>query len=398
MAPQASARLWGEPVCEGIGVLTIPATPRIEALLQRDIDSIRAKLTAMAALDVQALTRAFQSLLKRDRQLAYSVILREQDIDAAETELDRLCLEFIVRHQPAAGHLRFVYSASKVATEMERVGDYAESIARQVLWISHVPFKLPIEKFSEIANLAIPMFQNAVRAFVEKNADLARTTMACEPRVNQVRDNLNAELHELRQQDRLPLEVLAPLLTITRRFERVSDQATNICEHALYFATGENLRHTSLPQGFRVLFVDETNGCLSRMAEAIGERTGAKRFSFSSAGLAPDAVDPQTICFLADRGIDISHKSSKPVGEVTQQGQFQVIVVLCKEAESALPQKPTKSLGLHWFVADPSKARGTPQEIRAAYERAFDSLSHQIGEMVQAIIGDDQERNHDKPA
>jgi len=146
--------------------MTTLSTPHIEAVLQHDIDLIRAKLLEMLALDERALARALQAFLKRDRQLAYSVILRDQDVDALDTELDRLCLEFIVRHQPAAGHLRFVYSASKIVNQLERVGDYAESIARQVLLISSLPLEVPTDKFNEIANLAIPMLHNAVRAFV----------------------------------------------------------------------------------------------------------------------------------------------------------------------------------------------------------------------------------------
>ena len=120
--------------------MTGPLKPHLEALLQNDIDRIRGKLLEMLALDEQALTRAFQAFLKRDRQLAYSVILRDQDVDALETELDRQCVEFMVRHQPVASHLRFIYSASKIISELERVGDYAESVARQVLLISSVTF------------------------------------------------------------------------------------------------------------------------------------------------------------------------------------------------------------------------------------------------------------------
>src|SRR2546425_4851137 len=162
---------WGKESTKRTRALTTPLTPHLEALLQRDIDQIRTKLLEMAALDEQALTRAFQAFLKRDRQLAYSVILHDQDVDASETELDQLCMEFIVRHQPAAAHLRFVYSASKIINELERVGDYAESIARQVLLINSLPFELPTDKFSEIANLAIPMLHNAVQAFVDKRSE-----------------------------------------------------------------------------------------------------------------------------------------------------------------------------------------------------------------------------------
>ena len=372
---------------------TLP-TPHLEALLQHDIDLIRTKMLDMVALDEQALTRALHAFLKRDRQLAYSVILRDQDVDALDTELDQLCLEFILRHQPAAGHLRFVYSASKIVNLLERIGDYAESIARQVLLISSLPFEVPNDKFNELANLAIPMLHNAVHAFVDKNPHLARATMASEPRVNQIRDSLNADLVEWRQQGQLPLEALPPLITVARRFERVSDQATNICEQALYFATGEYLRH--LPrEGYRVIFVDETNGCLSRIAEAIANRMEAKRFSFSSAGLAAGTVDPQTIWFLAEKGIDISQQASRSVEQVPDFEQMQVIVALCKEAERAFPHKPTKTLALHWFVPDPSLARGTPEEVRAEYEMAYKLLTNHIRDLVQAILGNDQEPTHE---
>lgn len=364
-------------------------------MLQHDTDLIRAKLLEMGALDEIALSRAMQAFVQRDRQLAYSVILRDQDVDALETELDRLCLEFIVRHQPAAAHLRFVYSASKVVNELERVGDYAESIARQVLMMSAMPFEVPNQKFTEIANLAIPMLHNAVRAFVDKNPDLARATMASEPRVNQMRDAISADLVEWRVQDRLPLEALPPLITVARRLERVSDQATNICEQALYFATGQYFRH--LPrEGFRVLFVDETNGCLSRIAEAIGNQMGAQRFSFGSAGISAGAVDPQTLWFLAEKGIDISSQTSRSVDQVPHLDQVQVMVALSKDAEKAFPhQKPAKTLSLQWLVPDPSKASGTREAIRAEYERAYQSLTNHIRDLVHAILGNDQNSFHE---
>jgi phosphate transport system protein len=375
--------------------VTTPPTSHFEAALTRDIDFIRTKVLEMAALDEQALTKAFQAFATRDRQLAYSVILCDQDVDALETELDRLCLEFIVRHQPAASHLRFVYSASKIVNELERCGDYAESIARGVLQLSSLKVDVPLDQFSEMANLAIPMLHNAVRAFVERNPDLARTTMEIEPRVNQVRDSLSTHLVEWREQGLLPLEALPSLINVARRFERVSDQATNICEEALYFATGEYLRH--LPrEGFRVLFVDETNGCLSRLAEAIGSGLGAKRFTFSSAGLTAGPVDPQTIRFLADKGVDISHQPSRSVEEIPQVDQIQVIVSLCKGGERALPQRPAKkTVGLDWILPDPSKARGTAAEVRAVYEQAYETLTTHVRDLVQAILGKDARQTHE---
>jgi len=374
------------------------ATPpsHLEAVLQHDIDLIRAKLLEMLALDERALARACQAFLKRDRQLAYSVILGDQDVDALDATLDRLCLEFIVRHQPAGGHLRFVYSASKIVNLLERCGDYAESIARQVLLLSSLTYEAPTEKFNEIANLAIPMLHNAVHAFVNRNVDLARSTIASEPRVNQIRDAITSELVDWREQGRLPLEALPSLITVARRFERVSDQATNISEQALYFATGQYLRHR-VREGFQVLFVDQTNGCLSRIAQVVATNYGAKRFNFDSAGLTAGVVEPQTIRFLAGKGTDVSHQPSKSVDQV-DMGDVQVVIALCKEAERAFPPKPSKTLGIQWLVPDPSQARGTAAEIREEYERAYQSLNNHVRDLVQAILGDDEISHPQQPS
>lgn len=369
--------------------MNLPTSPHLEAALQHDIDLIRAKLLEMLALDEQALTRAFHAFLKRDCQLAYCVVLRDQDVDALDTDLDRRCLEFLVRHQPAAGHLRFVYSASKIVNLLERVGDYGESIARQVLLLSSLRYEISTERFSELANLAIPMLHNAVHAFVDRNADLARTTMASEPRVNQVRDVLTADLVAARDQNLLQTEALTPLITIARRFERVSDQATNICEQALYFATGEYLRHQAR-EGFRVLFVDQANGCLSRLAEAAAATLGAKRFDFDSAGIAAGAVDPQAVRFLRSKGIDVSCRPSKSLEQVPELEKVQVLVALSKDAESGFPHKPSKTIALRWLIQDPSEARGEPTETQNEYEQAWQSLTTHIRDLVQAILGDDE--------
>lgn len=359
----------------------------LEAALQRDIDHIRQKLVEMAELDEQALRRACQAVLNRDPQMAYSVILRDQDVDVLDSETDRLCLEFFARHQPAAGHLRFVYSAAKIVGDLERIGDYAESLARQILMVSSLSFDLPDDLLRELADLAIPMVRAAVRAFVDRDPDLARATMANEPRVNQLRDRVTAELMERGEQGRLPLEALPPLINVARRLERVSDQATNICEEALYTATGVYVRHVPR-EGFRVLFVDETNTCVSVMAQAIAGSLNAPRFTFDSAGTRPGPMDEGTVRFLAAKGLDVSAHVPKGIDEVARFDQLQVIVALSRDVR-AVVHKPFKALAIGWLVPDPSKAQGTSDEVRAAYEEAFSSLTRHVHDLVEAILGND---------
>src|ERR1043166_8230873 len=177
----------------------------------------------MAELADRALRDSLEALIKKNLTLAYSVILRDQYIDELEKELDRLCLEFLVRQQPVAGHLRFAYATIKINLELERIGDYAESVARQVLKVSALHDKLPIAHFAELANVSIPMLHNAVKAFVEQDAQLAHQTMSDEDRADGLRNKLDSDLVQLHQNGTIPLNALNPLQTIARRFERLAD-------------------------------------------------------------------------------------------------------------------------------------------------------------------------------
>src|SRR5687767_9131174 len=305
-----------------------------EATLQRDTDLIRGKVLEMSALAEKALKDALKAVVERNRQAAYSVILRDQNIDELEKQIDRLCLEFLVRQQPVAGHLRFVYATIKINAELERIGDYAESIARQALKIDHLNPVPAAASFEEIANFSIPMLRDAVRAFTDQNAELARTTMVVEEKVDGIRNRINAELIGLRQENRIPLESLTPLMTIARRFERVSDQAKNICEEVLYMCTGEYAKHKGT-EVIRILFVDLHNSCRSQMAEAIGNSLGQPNLLFASAGLTPKPIDPRTASLLKEKGIDISRQASKSIDQIPNFDHYQVIIALDKEAKKA---------------------------------------------------------------
>jgi phosphate transport system protein len=367
---------------------TVSTAPHLEESLRKDIEIIRGKIVEMARLVEGALTESLRSWVEKNRQLAYAVILRDQRIDELEKEIDRLCLEFLVRQQPVAGQLRFVYAAIKINAELERIGDYAESIARQILKIEMLEPGISHGKFKAIAELAIPMVGQAVRAFVAQDAELARATMEVEPRVNMLRDEINVDLLRAEKEGRLPLEALTPLITIARRFERVSDQAKNICEEVLYMCTGEYMKHR-WTDVVRILFVDQNHACLSVMAEAIGASLGRPKLSFSSAGLNPRPIDAQTLEFLAEKGLRAVKHEPRSVRQTTDLERFQLVVVLAPEAGSALPQSHSKTIVLDWTIPDPSRAHGTAQ-VRANYEEAYRLLATQISDLAEAILDDKQ--------
>jgi len=361
----------------------------LEESLQRDIDRIRTRLGAMAALAEQALHDCVKALQHSNRQVAYSVILRDQRIDELEKETDRLCLEFLVRQQPVAGNLRFVYAAIKLNLELERIGDYAESMARHILKLIDNKVLMPAERFVEMANLSIPMLRDAVRAFLTQNAELAQVTMQTEDAVDLLRSDINAELLHSVQEGRVPVESLTSLMTIAYRFERVSDQAKNICQETLYMCTGQYAKHLG-SEVFRLLFIDEHNSCRSQMAEAIANSLRLDKFLFASAGLDPRPIDANTLSFLKKKGHDISRNTPKRIEQVPNVDHYHVIVGLAKSAQKALPPPPRKVVYIDWALNDPSKTRGSPAEIQAAYEQAYQFLETQMHDLIEAVVVDNE--------
>ena len=349
------------------------------------MDLIRSKVAEMAGLGERALKASLRALLERNRQLAYSVILRDQYIDEVETELNRLCLEFLVRQQPVASQLRFVFTTIQINKELERIGDYAESIARQVLAVSALEPQPPLTRFVELGNLSVAMLRDAVRSFLEEDPDLAWRTMATEEQGNTLRSAINAELMDLSRKGQLPTAGLNPLMTIARRFERVTDQAKNLCEEVLYMCTGEVTKHKG-GDAFRILFFDSSNACLSQMAEGIGNAMSLPRFVFSSAGIIPQPVDERAVKFMAQKGIDLSRQTSKSLEQVPQWEQYQVVIALSAQARESLPIRAKKTICLTWPVPDPAQIEATPDAKVAAFESAFQFLQSHIRELVGAIL------------
>jgi phosphate transport system protein len=361
-----------------------------EQSVERDLGRIRRKLSEMSALAQRALKDCIKALMENNRQLAYGVILRDQFIDELEKEIDRLALEFLVRQQPVAGLLRFAYATIKVNLELERVGDYAESMARQTLKLGSQKVTYPKERFVEMAYTVIPMVEDAVQAFIEQNAELARKVIEREDAVDLLKRQLNQELVQQFRAGQLTFEALNPLMMIARRLERVSDQARNISMEVLYLCTGEYAKHPGA-EAIRVLFVDEHNACRSLMAEAIASRMNLPRFIFASAGLDPLPASQDTVNFLKEKGMDVSGHSPKALNQVPNLDHYHVIVALSPEVRRAFPQKPRKVVFLDWTVPDPSVVEGGEAEKRAAYEQVYNYISEHLKDLVAAIIGQEDQ-------
>jgi len=353
-----------------------------EESINRDIGRIREHLIEMASSTEQSLKDSLNACLAIDHKLGYAIILRDQIIDEKEKEIDRLCLEFIVKHQPVSHSLRFIFSAIKLNSEIERVGDYAESMARHLFNLTEWPEEYCKDHITELATISITMFHDAIQSFIDNSPEIAKKTLVIEDTVDALRDRCIHELLENTKNSRPPL----PLLNIIRRFERVADQARNICMEVLYMCTGEYLKHPNA-ETYRILFVDEHNSLRSQVAEAIANNLHQSKFIFSSAGIDPEPIDSTTIEFMKEKGYDLSRNTPRSLQDVPNLDYYQVVVALSSKAKPLFPQEPRKTIYLDWKIEDPSSVNADEETVRAAYENVFYFLNKQITDLVNAIIG-----------
>jgi phosphate transport system protein len=363
----------------------MPDLTHLEAQLEHDMQVLRDRLSAMSRLALSQLEEAVNAFTRDDRSLAYTVVLRDHRIDVMEQRLDRLAEEFLVRHMPVSAQLRFVIALLKVNSELERIGDYAEGIARRAVRLKGV--EIPgRERVLEMSRLAFRMLEQSVEAFLKGDTDEAFRTLASD----RVVDRMNTEFFELLSHSHegpQDLGARMAVLGLVNRIERVADRACNIAEDAVYVARGQVVRH--FPRNdVRVLFLCEHNNCLSQMAEGIGRKLAPIHFYFASAGAAPTAVDPRTVRFLAAQGLDISRQRAKAMSDVGSLEDFSIVVILSHQRQEEIcPSVPYQSVRLDWDLADPSQMEGPEEQLQQEYQRVFTLLHEKIEDLTKGVVG-----------
>lgn len=364
-----------------------PRSPHFEVSMQQDIEQIKAAVSGMASLVERSLRDAVQAFLVQDRRLAFSVILRDRFIDEKEEDLNRRCLEFLIRQQPAGGPLRMAYAAIRISLELERMGDYAESIARQTLRLAESPAEATRARIAEMADMTVGMLRDAVAAFTTEDAELAARTIEVETTVDGLKADLAKNLLALAEELAWSFEALNPWLHVSRRLERTSDQARNICHEVIYMCTGRPTRHPS-ESIVRILFVDDTHGSLSQMAHAIGELHGKPGVVFASAGLNPQRLDAATIEFMRGKGIDLSRSPARGIFDIPEFEKFQVVVALSDHVKQALSQEVRGRVLLEWRHPLPAAAGGAPGSAAQAHEEAYRRLETDVTDLLAIVDGE----------
>ena len=209
----------------------------------RDLGKLEAELILMSGLVEQAIFNALNALKSRDIEKSQKVIDEDDNIDQAELEIERTCIELIRREAPMAGDLRRIVASLHIAGELERIGDYAEGIAKISITMGGQPPLKELIDIPRMGDMAVRMLKRSLEAFISRDADLVRTlSVELEKEDDEVDDlyaKVQGDLLELVKADRENAEPATYLMRVAHNVERVADRAMNIVERALYQATGE---------------------------------------------------------------------------------------------------------------------------------------------------------------
>jgi phosphate transport system protein len=208
-----------------------------------DLQELRGRLVRMGTAAESMIERAVKSLLERTGARHEEIFKTEREVNELQIEIDERVINLLALQHPVAGDLRLAVMCSKIAGELERIGDQAVNICQNTRELLRYPPLRPIIDIPVMAEIAKRMLRESLDAFVRQNAALAQKVLATDDEVDAFKNQIFRELLTYMMSDPGTIPRALALILISRNLERVGDHATNIAEEVIYSAQGRDVRH-----------------------------------------------------------------------------------------------------------------------------------------------------------
>jgi len=210
---------------------------------QQELNKLKEHLLKMAGLAERAIRNGVEALMNRDTPLAEKTIAADQAINQMEILIDEECLKLLALHQPMAADLRFITSAMRINTELERIGDQAVNIAERAVSLNQEAQLKPYIDIPRMAEITQSMVKDVLDAFVNGDAKLARTVCERDDQVDGLNDQVFRELLTYMMADSSTISRSVHLIIVSRCLERIADHATNIAEAVIFMNKALVIKH-----------------------------------------------------------------------------------------------------------------------------------------------------------
>lgn len=218
------------------------------SIFDEELMHLKGRVLTMGAMIESAIKDSVRSLVDRDNDLAQAVIEKDHVVNALDVEIDEYCIRLIALRQPKATDLRFITTAMKITTDLERMGDLGVNIAERALEINLEPILKPYIDIPRMKGIAQGMTRDALDAFVRKDKHLAREVILRDDEVDELKREVLRELAFFMVQDPNTVTRAMKVSFVAQYLERIADHATNIAEMVIYLVEGKMIRHMKLPE------------------------------------------------------------------------------------------------------------------------------------------------------
>jgi phosphate transport system protein len=209
-----------------------------------ELKELRKEIMRMGVMAQEAILKSIEALKNRDQAQAQEVISADNKIDELELMIDERCIDLIARYQPMAGDLRFLTTGMKANANLERIADLAVDISQRVLGLVGKPLIKPLVDIPKLSAIAQRMVQDAINAFVNRDAELAKQNIISDSEADELRNSIQNELiNDYIAKDSATADRAVPLLLIARHLERICDHAANISEDVIYMVQARVVKH-----------------------------------------------------------------------------------------------------------------------------------------------------------
>ena len=205
----------------------------------KHLQEVEGDVLKMGNMVVKAIERAIEALKKRDLALAHQIIADDAQINGQRFSIEENCIGLIATQQPMASDLRIIVAVLNIITELERIGDYAEGIAKIVIMIGDEPPLKPLIDIPRMAEITLEMINTSLQSFITRDVDLARKAVSLDSVVDGLYDQVFQELLTIMMLDPKTTNRATRLIWVAHNLERAADRSTNISERVVFTVTGK---------------------------------------------------------------------------------------------------------------------------------------------------------------
>jgi phosphate transport system protein len=201
-------------------------------------------VVSMGNLADEMIRLAVRSLVVRDESLQERVFAAEQEVNALQVKVDEMAVRLTILQQPVARDARFLFMASRIGGELERIADHAINISLSARHVIEAPPLRPLVELPIMAEVAQKMVRDSLSAMINRDVNMAGLVLEEEKKVDAFRNQIFQTLLEWMKQDSTTVDRALSLILIARNLERIGDHATNIAEEIIYWIQGRDVRHS----------------------------------------------------------------------------------------------------------------------------------------------------------